>query len=140
MLYHLFNPPSSLEGCCDSSHSSHGGKTSGSERGVHFPSLHGESGGHTGICPSPRHPRLLSEVTPALPGRPQSWLKSEDISQGPDQDSTSFKNCCNATLSHTLSGSLSNKGFLPETLPAPPVGLKETAGFISLQERTLCLI
>lgn len=133
-IIHLVSP-NSFEVCCEYSHSTE--EEPQAQKGeLLFQVCMAESGGPTRVCWCPGHPRLLSEVTPAPSRRPQSQLKSEDISQGPDWDSASFESCFKATAEpHTLQGFLLNKDLLPVVLTA---GLRKSTGLISFQEHTLC--
>lgn len=133
-IIHLISP-NSFEVCREYSHSTEEAPRA-QRRELISQVCMPESGGHTRVCWCPGHPRLLSEVTPAPTRRPQSWLKSEDISQGPDRHSASFESCFKPTAKpHTLQGFLSNKDHLPVALTA---GLRKSTGLISFQEHTLC--
>lgn len=90
--------------------------------------------GHTGGCPCPRHPRLLSQVTLGPPGRPQSQLKSGDVSQGPDQDSASFENGFKAASeTQALQDAFQTRACFPGLQTA---GLRKTTDLISFEEHT----
>lgn len=74
-----------------------------------FAQLKSGGGSHSGLPMS-----MSSQVTPGPPGRTQSRLKSEDISQGPNQDSASFENGLQAQAkTHTLQGAFQTRTFFP---------------------------